>query len=117
MTAHMNRLASKSKKVPFVQVGQWVIEGTRFLFASIVLVYVVMLLSPPRMVNMNDSWIKPFTSSELTDSLVLELRPVLEENDVVEKVKTEIASSHLITLSSDSFGLAERAYTISYSQV
>ena len=108
MTATTKRLASKTHKAPLLRVGEQIIEATRFFFASVVLVYVVVLVSPQEMMTASESWVKHLQSNELTDSLVLELRPVLEENDTVQKAKTksDVNSSHLITLSSDSSELA-----------
>jgi hypothetical protein len=109
MTTPAKRLASKAHKPyksPLHQIGEQVVEGTRFLLASIVLVYVVVLVSPQDVMSVSESWINTLETTELTDSLVLELRPVLEENDSIQKVKTEASSSYLITFSPDSSELA-----------
>jgi hypothetical protein len=106
MTTDAKCLASKAHESPLLQMRERVIVATHFFLGSIVLVYVVVLVSPQKMMTVETSWIKAFQSTELRDSLRLELRPALEENDSVQKVKTEVNTSHLITLSPDSSELA-----------
>ncbi len=99
MATPVKRMASKARKTPILQVGEQIIEGTRFLLASLVLVYVVVLVSPQDVMNARESWTKPLHAADLTEAFVLELQPVLEENDTVQKAKAEVSSSHQITLS------------------
>jgi hypothetical protein len=99
MTAHAKCMASKACKAPVLQAGEVIIEFTRFLFASIVLVYVVVLVSPQGLLTPKGSWMKPLQSTELTDSLLLELRPVMNISNTIQHEKQEAMSSHLITLS------------------
>ncbi len=101
MTAHAKCMASKARKAPVLQAGEVIIEFTRFLFASIVLVYVVVLVSPQGLLTPKGSWMKPLQSTELTDSLLLELRPVMNISNTIQHEKQEAMSSHLITLSPD----------------
>jgi hypothetical protein len=101
MTAHAKRLASKTRKAPLLQAGEAVIEFTRFLFASIVLVYVVVLVSPQGLLTPKGPWMKPLQSTEWTDSLLLELRPVMNISNTIRHEKQEAMSSHFITLSPD----------------
>ena len=101
MAAHAKRLTSKTRKATLLQAGEVVIEFTRFLFASIVLVYVVVLVSPQGLLTAKGPWIKPLQSTEWTDSLLLELRPVMNISNTIQHEKQEAMSSHLITLSPD----------------
>ena len=79
----------KATKAPLMSVGQCVIEGTRFLFCSILLVYVFVVLSSQHVIltdalQFNASWIQEIQSTALVDSLRLEWQPSLGMRDELQ---------------------------------
>jgi len=77
MATPAKRLASNARKAPLFQIGARIIEGTRFLFASIVLVYVLILVSSSDRMTSQDALEKPFQTTELSNFVLLGLSPVL----------------------------------------
>ena len=72
-----------------------------FFFVVGFVVYVVVLVSPQGLLTPKDPWMKPLQSTEWTDSLLLELRPVMNISNTIRHEKQEAMSSHFITLSPD----------------
>jgi hypothetical protein len=99
MSIPSKRLAFKTRKAPLVQAGEWVVESTRFLFASIVLVYLLALVSFQEVTTAKEAWEKTFQSTEWTEALLLELNPVLSISERTQIQQVDVMPSQVTTFS------------------
>jgi hypothetical protein len=98
MSTSNKRMACKTRKAPLVQAGEWVVEGTRFLFASIVLVYLLALVSFQEVTTARMAWNQTFESSEWSEALLLELKPVLNLSDSTQAQRRKNSSEFSRTI-------------------
>jgi hypothetical protein len=99
MSTPSKRLAFKTRKAPLVQAGEWVVESTRFLFASLVLVYILALVSFQEVTTAKEAWEKTFQSTEWTQALLLELNPVLSISERTQIQQVDVMPAQVTTFS------------------
>jgi len=98
MSTSTRRLTVKTRKAPLVQVGEMVVEGSRFLFASIVLVYLLALVSFQEVTTARMAWNHTFESSEWSEALLLELKPVFNLSDSTQAQRGKNSSTFSKTI-------------------